>query len=95
MHDHMDFPYGYKNDYRSNVRNLVNAAKYNLFDIDYVAIALQKYNFFRRKIRKCWYLPNALSYERNVTESMDRDTCRKAMSIMPMEKVCLLPYFHI
>lgn len=89
MHDHMDFPFGHKNDLRSNIRNLVNAALYNLNDIGYVAIASQKYNYFRNKIRKCWYLPNALSYERNIPESKSREDCRKSMGLLPRDKVCL------
>lgn len=89
IHDHMDFPAGHKADLRNNVHNLINAAMYNFLDISYVAIAAQKYDYFRKKIRKCWYLPNALSFERNVPESMKRDDCRNAMGILPTDKVCL------
>lgn len=89
IHDHMDFPAGHKNDLRSSIRNLVTCSLYNLYDIGYVAIAFQKYNYFRNKIRKCWYLPNALSYERNIPESKSREDCRRSMGLLPSDKVCL------
>ena len=88
MHDHMDFPAGYQEDFRSKTRNLLNAVLYNCLDIGYVAIASQKFSYYRKKIRKCWYLPNALAYERNVAQSMSREACRAAMGIAS-EKVCL------
>ena len=89
MHDHMDFPAGYKPTFQNSGKNMLTAAVYNLLDIRYVAIASQKHQFFRRIIRKCYYLPNALSYERNISHSMDRDTCRQKLGILPTDEVCL------
>lgn len=89
VHDHMDFPAGYKPTFLNSGKNILTAAVYNLLDIGYVAIASQKHQFFRRIVRKCYYLPNALSYERNIPSSMERDACRQKIGILPTDEVCL------
>lgn len=87
IHDHMDFPVG-SNLFAQHVKNSLRSVIYRKKGMAIVCVNPYKARTYL--FARCWYVPNGLSFIRNVDRSMSREECRKAQGIKKDEKVCLV-----
>ena len=84
IHDHFGFEYPFK----QVIRNLVKSILFRLLGIDVVCVNKSVASSFL--FTRHWYVPNGLSFKRNLEYSQSREECRAALKIHDEEKVCLI-----
>ena len=86
IHDHMGFAAGI-NPIKQRLRCAALSAVYRKNKIGIVSVNSQKNSayFFARH----WYVPNGLSFIRNVPQSASREDMRLKLGINPDEKMCM------
>lgn len=87
-HDHMG--YSVESSIKSQIKKQVKLSKrYRKYGIGVISVMKKKYRgyFFAKKR---WYIPNGITYKRNVNYSMSREECRSVLGIRDNEKLCLV-----
>lgn len=92
LHDHMCFGKLEGNTLGMKLKHLAKSAYFRLLNIGAVSVGKEKDAVYA--FAKHWYLPNGLTFRRNVSESMSREQCRAALGIGPEEKTVLVLGWH-
>ena len=86
IHDHMDFAVG-SNYYIQWIKCALISLVYRFNKISIVSVNPQKNNSYL--FARNHYLPNGISLIRNVSNSLNREDCRRELGIASDEKLCL------
>ena len=88
IHDHMDF--GIRHGLIAYYcKSFFLSAMYTLKNISVISVMERKHNSYLF-LRKKWYIPNGISFERYIGRSMTREECRSYLGFRGTDKVCLL-----
>lgn len=88
IHDHMDFGIRY-NLIAYYCKSFFLSAKYAAKNINVISVMQRKHRSYLF-LRKKWYIPNGISFERYIDHSMTREACRSYLGFRSTDKVCLL-----
>lgn len=86
-HDHMD--YAAEEPIKPQVKKQIKLAKrYREYGIGVISVMKRKHiGYFLAPHR--WYIPNGITFQRNVEYSMSREECRNILGLKDNEKLCL------
>lgn len=87
-HDHMD--YIAEEPIKPQKKAQIKLAKrYREYGIGVISVMKRKHKGYFLTPKR-WYVPNGISYKRNVERSISREECREIIGIGSNEKLCLL-----
>ncbi len=76
--------------WKQKIRHWIHAAIYRFCRIGVISVMEKKHQGYFFCGKNHWYIPNAISFTRNVPQSMCREDTRSLLGIAPEEKLCLL-----
>lgn len=86
-HDHMD--YVAEEPVKPQLKKQIKLAKrYREYGIGVISVMKRKHKGYFLT-RKRWYIPNGITFKRNIDCSLSREECRKVLNIKDDEKLCL------
>ena len=87
FHDHMDYiadkPY-----YPQLKKQIKTAKRYREYGIGVISVMKKKHNRYLF-VKNKWYIPNGITFERNVEKSLTREEMRQKLGISAEERLCL------
>ncbi len=87
FHDHMD--YSAEEPYLPQLRKQLKTAKrYKEYGLGVISVMKKKHRGYWCVPDK-WYVPNGITFQRNVERSLTREECRQQLGIQENEKLCL------
>lgn len=86
-HDHMD--YLAEEPINPQIKKQIKLAKrYREYDIGVIAVMKRKYRSYFLTPKR-WYIPNGITFQRNVVHSLSRQECRDELGVKKDEYFCL------
>lgn len=92
LHDHMCFGKLEGNTLGMKLKHLAKSAYFRMLNLGVISVGKEKNAVYA--FAKHWYLPNGLTFRRNIAESLSREQCRAALGIGPEEKTVLVLGWH-
>ena len=89
VHDHMDYGVDVLMQ-KQIVMQWIRGGIYRLKGIGVISVMKRKSRGYFLCGKKNWYVPNAISFTRNVEQSLSREQIRKNLGIAENEKWCML-----
>ena len=86
-HDHMD--YVAEKPVKPQLKKQIRLAKrYREYGIGVISVMKRKHRVYFLTPKR-WYIPNGITFKRNIDRSLSREECRKVLNIKDDEKLCL------
>lgn len=89
LHDHMDFNV-VQSEKVQKIKFATLSLVYKFLNINVITVMKYKQSTYPFLKKKCWYIHNGLSLERNVKNSETREETRNRLGIKDNEKLCLV-----
>lgn len=86
-HDHMDYV-AEKPVKPQLIKQIKRAKRYREYGIGVISV-MQRIHWGYFLAPKRWYIPNGISFKRNVLQSMSREECRAKLNLQPDTVFCL------